>query len=259
MKHFKKILSIFAALVLCLSPLFNAPMTANAAGGTTYYVKYVPTLNEFRYQLGSWQDGQEHLHLSALATNIKDGDLLVIDDTANVGINLNVNVNLSNLTIVAGKSVVVTAKKITDFYALYDTVSAINGDITNAYIYDNSVVNLNNNVNNVIINNTKGDLLEATVAVAGTCDHIIASGKSYKHFEHYNFKANTLYVEKGTLKTAAGNYSSTPSASSTTPSNTTNSDYDDVPKTADARFNPLWLVGLAALCFAGSLGIKKTK
>ena len=35
--------------------------------------------------------------------------------------------------------------------------------------------------------------------------------------------------------------------------------YDDVPKTADSRFNPLWLVGLAAVCFAGSLGIKKVK
>ncbi len=259
MKHFKKILSIFAALVLCLSPLFSAPMTANAASGTTYYVKYVPSLNEFRYQLGSWQDGQEHWHLSALTANIKDGDLLVIEDNANAGIILDVNVNLGNLTIVAGKSVVVTAKKITDFYALYDTVSSINGDITNAYIYDNAVANLNNNVTNVIIENTKGDLLDATVAVVGTCDHIVASGKSYKHFEFYNFKANTLYVEKGTLKTAAGNYSSTPSASASTPSNTTSSEYDDVPKTSDARFNPLWLALLAALCFAGSFGIKKIK
>ena len=259
MKHFKKILSIFAALVLCLSPLFSAPMTANAAGGTTYYVKYVPTLNEFRYQLGSWQDGQEHFAISALASNMKDGDLLVIEDTNDIGIILNVGVSLSNLTVVDGNSVVVSAKKITDFYALNGSTSAVTGDITNAYVYDNSVANLNSNVNNVTIINSKGDLLEATVAVVGTCDHIIASGKSYKHFEHYSFKANTLYVEKGVLKTAAGNYSNTPSASTSTPSNTTNSEYDDVPKTADARFNPLWLVGLAALCFAGSVGIKKIK
>ena len=259
MKHFKKFLSIVAALVLCLAPLFSTPMTANAATATTYYVKYVPSLNQFRYQLGSWQEGQEHWHLSALTANIKDGDLLVIDDPNNVGISLSVDVSLSNLTIVAGNSVLASAKKITDFYALNGSISSITGDITNAYIYDNSIANLNNNVNNVIIINSKGDLLEATVAVIGTCDHIVASGKSYKHFEHYNFKANTLYVEKGTLKTAAGNYSTTPSASSTPPSNTANGEYDDVPKTADTRFNPLWLVALSAICLAGSIGIRKMK
>ena len=259
MKNFKKILSILAALVLCLLPLFSTPISANAAGGTTYYVKYVPSLNEFRYQLGSWEEGQEHWHLTSLTANIKDGDLLVIEDNADVGINLNVDVSLSNLTVVDGNLVLVSAKKITDYYALNGSTSSITGDITNAYVYDNSVANINNNVDNVIIINSKGDLLEATVAVAGTCNHIVASGKSYKHFELYNFKANTLRVEKGTLKTDAGNYSTTSSASPNTPSNTTGDEYDDVPKTADVRFNPLWLVLLSAICFAGSLFIKKIK
>lgn len=258
MKHFKKLLSILAVLALCLTPLLGTPLTANAAEGTTYYVQYVPSLNTFRYQVGSWQDGQEHWDLSALAANIKDGDLLVIDDTHDAGINLSVNVSLSNLTVVDGNAVVVSAKKITDFYALQGSVSAVNGDITNAYIYDNSIANLNNNVKNVNIINSKGDLLEASVAVVGTCDHIVASGKSYKHFEHYNFKANTLYVEKGVLKTAAENYSKTPSATNTTPS-TPSSEYDDVPKTADARFNPLWLALAGILCLAGSIYVKKMK
>ena len=258
MKHLKKFLSILAVLALCLTPLFSTPLTANAAGGTTYYVKYVPSLDTFRYQIGSWQDGQEHFGLDILPANIKDGDLLVINDTLDVGIKLSVDVSLNNLTIVDGNSVVVSAKKITDFYALNGSVSAVNGDITNAYIYDNSVSNLNNNVKNVIIINSKEDLLEATVTVAGTCDHIVASGKSYKHYELYNFKANTLCVEKGDLKTSEGNYSKTPSASNTTPS-TPDSEYDDVPKTADVRFNPLWLALAGIICLAGSACIKKIK
>ena len=258
MKHFKKILSVLAVLALCLTPLFSTPLTANAAGGTTYYVKYVPSLNTFRYQVGTWEDGKEHIGLDLLTIRIKDGDLLVIEDTNNIGINLSVDVSLSNLTIVDGDSVIVSAKKITDFYALNGSVSAINGDISNAYIYDNSVANLNNNVNNVTIINSKGDLLEATVAVVGTCDHIVASGKSYKHFEHYSFKANTLYVEKGVLKTAAENYSKTPTTTNTTPSTPSN-EYDDVPKTADVRFNPMWLVLAGILCLAGSIGVRKIK
>ena len=258
MKQLKKLLSILAVLALCLSPLFSTPLTANAAGGTTYYVKYVSSLNNFRYQVGSWQDGQEHFGLDLLHANIKDGDTLVIEDNHDAGIILSVNVALSNLTVLDGNAVVVSAKKITDFYALQGSVSAVNGDITNAYIYDNSVANLNNNVKNVTIINSRGDLLEATVAVEGTCDYIIASGKSYKHFEYYNFKADTLYVENGVLKTDAGNYSKTPSATNTTPS-TPSSEYDDVPKTADIRFNPIWLVLAGFLCLSGSMYVKKMK
>lgn len=262
MKHFKKILSIFAAFVLCLAPLFGTPMTVNAAENApvTYYLKYIPSLSQFRFQYGTWVEGQEHWDIALMKLNIKNGDLVVIDDTENAGIKLEVDVALNNVTVVHGNNVVVAAKSITDFYALNGSTSAISGDITNAYVYDNSLANFNSNVKTLNVINSKGDLLEATVAVAGTCDHVIASGKSYKHFELYSFKANTLLIDKGTLKTAAGNYSTTPSTTTSTPSNTTtNSEYDDVPKTADVRFNPLWLALLAALCFAGSVGVRKMK
>lgn len=259
MKHFKKILSIMAALVLCLTPLFAVPMTANATENApvTYYLKYVPSLSQFRYQHGSWVEGQEHWDIALMKLNIKDGDLVVIDDTENAGIKLEVNVTLDNVTVVHGNNVVVAAKSIKDFYALNGSTSAISGNITNAYVYDNSLANFNSNVKNLSVINSKGDLLESTVAVAGTCDHVIASGKSYKHFELYNFKANTLLIDKGTLKTAAGNYSTTPSASS--PSTSSDSEYDDVPKTADNRFNPLWLLGLFVVCSFGGVAIRKMK
>ena len=97
------------------------------------------------------------------------------------------------------------------------------------------------------------------------CD--IVSGKDYKHFEFYNFAANTLRIEEGELKTEKGNYSETPQAATTTPSTTTPStstgsnsssgDYDDVPKTGDIRFNPLWLVLAAGICFIGAYRLKK--
>lgn len=261
MKHFKKFLSIIAAVVLCLAPVLGTPMIAHAEGSAvTYYVKYVPTLNEFRYQLGTWQDGQEHWALNSLVSNIKDGDLLVIEDNNNIGVKIEVGVRLSNLTVVAGNSVVVSANSIDDFYAINDSTSSITGDVTNAYVYDKCITNFNSNVKNLSLLSEKYDLLYATVAVAGTCDHVTASGKSYKHFELYNFTANSLRIENGQLNTPAENYSKTPSAATTpTTTTTTSGEYDDVPKTGDTRFNPLWLVGLAALCFAGSYGVKKIK
>jgi 3-oxoacyl-ACP reductase-like protein len=65
---------------------------------------------------------------------------------------------------------------------------------------------------------------------------------------------------EGTLKTADTNYSKTPSAAPapapSTPS-APSGEYDDVPKTADMRFNPLWLVAMSVACFAGCYILKK--
>lgn len=256
MKHFKKFLSIIAVLVLCLIPVLANPLPAHAEGSAvTYYVKYVPSLSDFRYQLGTWQDGQEHWSISSLKQNIKDGDLLVIEDTHNVGIRLDVDVRLNNLTVVDGDLVVVLAKSIEDCYVINDSTASVTGDVTNAYVYDKSVGNFNSNVKNLIITSNQYDLLYATTAVAGTCDHLKASGKSYTHYEFYNFAQNTLLVENGHLKTASKDYSTTPSS---TPS-TSNDEYDDVPKTGAVNFSPLWLLALSAVCFAGSYGIKKMK
>lgn len=261
MKHFKKLVGIMAAIVMCLVSVFGTSLTAYAteSSSITYYVKYVPDLGEFRYQLGTWQDNQQGLHVSGVNLYIKDGDALVVEDPNDVGIILDVNVNLSSLTVVDGNSVVVSAKSINNFYSLGGATCSVTGNIANAYIYDNTVANINSNVTNLNIIQSKQDILESSVSVVGTCDHVIASGKSSKHFEFYNFAANTLRVEKGQLKTAAGNYSTTPSSAPSAPSTTTSGEYDDVPKTGDALWNPLWLIGLAAVCFAGSYGVRKMK
>lgn len=258
MKHFKKFLGIICVLILCLAPVLANPISAHAEGSAvTYYVKYVPSLNEFRYQLGTWQDGQEHWAIATLKQNIKDGDLLVIEDTHNAGIKLEVDVRLSNLTVVSGNWVVVVAKSIDDFYIINDSTASVTGNVTNAYVYDKSVANFNSNVKNLIITSNQYDLLYATAAVVGTCDYLQAGGKSYKHYEFYNFAANTLRIENGHLTTKAANYSTTPAAPTTPPA--PEGEYDDVPKTGVAEFNPLWLFLLSAVCFAGSYGIRKIK
>lgn len=261
MKQFKKISSFILAFLLCLTAFLGTPMAASAEEGpTTYYLKYVPASNEWRFQIGTWDPNGYHRELYYVYQDIKDGDLLVIDDTENAGIDLHLDVQLSNLTIVHGEYIIVTTKGIDDFYCLNNSTCAINADVTNAYVYDAGVCNFNKNVSKLELLSEKNDLLSATIAVVGTLDHVIASGKSYLHFEHYNFKENTFYMEKGTLKTDASNYSKTPVTPETTSTPATPDDeYDEVPKTADIRFNPLWLVGIAALCFAGSYKLRSAK
>ena len=290
MKKMKRMLSFLAALALCLAPLFGNTMTVRAEGeAVTYYVKYVSDSGEWRYQTGSWDDNGYHKSLYYMQEAIKDGDLLVID--GNTSLNLTVNAHLSNLTIVQGNTVIIHTNGVDNVYNINNSQAVINGDVTNAYVYNSGLCNFNNNVSYLEVINTKGEHLEATIAIAGTLDHVKAYGKSYTHYELYNFPANTFYMASGTLKTDSSNFSSTPSATatatpaptaapatttdtSTTDTSATNtsttetttstnsassSEYDDVPKTSDIRFNPLWLVGIAAICFVGSYELKKER
>lgn len=264
MKHFKKILVIIATLVLCLAPVLGNPMKAYAEENApvTYYVKYVSSLNQFRYQLGSWDNTQEHFDVALMKTNIKDGDLVVIDDTSTQGLILELNAHLSNLTIVNGNIALVTCKGVDDFYALNNSKSVVNGDVTNAYVYNSSLVNFNNNVVNLRIISETSDNVTATVSVIGTCSTMSATAKSSIRYAGYDFAKDTLRIVDGALKTDVKNYTQTGTVDFRNPSSTTttgDSEYDDVPKTADNSLNPLWLLGLAAVCFAGSYGIRKMK
>lgn len=263
MKQLKRFVITFAAALFCFVPFLSSSMTVHADGPVTYYLKYVESLGEWRHQTGTWDDNAYHSDLYSLTQNIKDGDLLVID--GNSSIKLSVDVNLNNLTIVNSTGAVVAAKSIENFYAINNSVSAISGDITNAEVYDACTVNFNNSIKNLKLLSYTNDLLQQTVYVVGTVDTLTASGKSYTHYTLYNFAANTLRVEAGELKTDAANFSSTASTTTaatttTTATTTTNSasdEYDDVPKTGDVRVNPLWFVGIATICLAGSYALKK--
>lgn len=254
MKKIKKMLLVLAAFVMCVIPVLSTPMTANAAEPVTYYVKYIPDLDLWRFQVGGWVDGGYHRDLWFLKEEIKDGDHLVIDGTAQI--NLVVNVNLGSLTVSKSSLAVVGAASINTVYTLDSSVSSISGNVATAYVYDQSTANFNNNVTNLEIVREKADLLEATVAVAGTVDQARAHGANYTHFILYSFKANTFYLENGLLKTTPGNFSYTPPVVAPTPSAPAGS-YDAVPKTGDYRFNPLWLVGIAAICLVGGYFVKR--
>lgn len=256
MKHFKKILAIVTVCALCMAPLLSSPITAKAEESTTtYYVRHVTSLNQFRYQKGSWIEGQEHFGMGSLTTNIKDGDHLVIDDTSGQGITLTVNVNLGSLTVTNGNVVNVTANGVSNFYGLNGTTTVINADVTNAYVYGQTVVNFNNNVKNLYLLSSSVVAPLATINVLGTCDVYDVENSTAA----YSFAKNTLRVLNGNLVTDVKNYSFTAPATTTDTPSTSDGEYDDVPKTSDNRFNPLWLVGLAAVCFLGSYGVRKTK
>lgn len=263
MKHIKKSIIIFAAALFCMLPFFATSMTVQAEEPVTYFVKYVDANNEWRYQTGEWKEGGFHRELYYLQQFIKDGDLIVVDDGSHE-LKLEVNVRLSNVTIVNSPAAVITAKSFDKVYVLNNSTCAFNGDVEYAELYDAATVNFNNNVGFIDIKSERNDNLSANLSVVGTVDHIRASGKSYMHFEKYSFAANTLRVEKGILKTDKAYYSDTapattpaPSTNTNTASGTTSSEYDDVPKTGDIRFNPLWLVMIAGVCLAGAYRLKK--
>lgn len=254
MKKIKKMLLVLAAFVMCVIPVLSTPMTANAATPVTYYVKYLPDLDIWRFQVGGWVDGGYHRDLWFLKEEIKDGDHLVIDGPADI--NLAVDVNLLSLTVCQSTLAVISASSIENVYTLSTSVSSITGNVANAYVYDQSTANFNSNVTNLEIIREKADLLEATVAVAGTVNQVKAHGANYTHFILYSFKENTFFVQNGLLKTSPDNFSYTPPVVAPTPSAPAGS-YDAVPKTGDYRFNPLWLVGIAAACLAGGYFIKR--
>jgi len=263
MKQIKKLFSLAVALVLCLVPLFGNTMTVNAAGEpTTYYIKYVDSMGQWRYQVNGWSDSEISNVLENIHLYIKDGDHLAIDGCGLAqNLTLDVKVSLSSLTFTAANAANITAKSVDTFYGVNGTVGVVNAPVKTAYVYDNALIQFNDNVDNLEIIASKQDTLKATVGAAGVVNHVKAYSPNYTHFEFYNFAKGTLSIVDGALKTPSGSYSSAPSAATPAPATpsapSSSGEYDDVPKTADIQFNPLWLLALAAVCFAGSYALKK--
>jgi len=263
MKQIKKLVTLLTALVLCLVPLFGNTMPVKAAGNT-YYIKYVESINEWRFQPGTWSDSGHHRELYYMQLDLKDGDVIVVDgkDTANI-LNLEVNVNLNGLYVNTAGTSNITAKSIENCYIIENGKSIINAPVKNAYVYDKALGQFNFDVENMEVIASKGDLLGANIGTNGAVKHLKAYSTKL-HFEFYDFGPGALSIVNGELKSAAGTYSATPSAPTATPAPavpstpaTPSGEYDDVPKTADIRFNPLWLMALAAACFAGSYALRK--
>ena len=259
MKKFKKFMALFSVALFCLLPLFSSKITAEASTAKVWFVKYVESINEWRFQPDTWKEDGYHRELYYMCQDIKDGDTIVIDGTGSI--DLNVDVNLGNLTILNPGFSMVTAKSIDKFYAGGNCSAAINCDVNEAYVYDQCAVNFNNNVKYVEIICKEGP--KANVAALGTADHVKGWDGTKVSYEAYNFAAGKLRIADGALKTDAADYSTSPSAASTpsTPAapstgTSTGNDYDDVPKTGDVTMNIVWLTAIAMLCLFGSYKLK---
>lgn len=256
MKRLKKTLALLAAALFCVLPLLS-PINAQAAEPITYYLKYLPEKSSWAYQqLTAWDYNDNYGDISYVVMAIKDGDSLVID--GDVPFDLELNVQLANLTVLNASTFIFNTKGIDELY-LHDGITIINCDVKNAYVYNESVCNFNKNVTNLNILGVAD--INATVAVIGTVNHVKGADNYKTYYEAYNFKPETLYIEKGSLRTEAANYSTTPSTTTTTPSTTPSApsagEYDDVPKTGDS-YLALMLVGAAAVCLFGSYRLKRS-
>ncbi|MGN1147772.1 MAG: LPXTG cell wall anchor domain-containing protein [Lachnospiraceae bacterium] len=268
MKQIKKVLSLLAAAVLlCLVPLDSNTLYVKAEEPVTYYVKYIADINEWRFLPGSsWDENGYHRELYYMLLDIKDGDLLVVEGTDSM-LTLDLNVRLGNLTINHANALI-TAKGIDDCYVLRDSFCAVNGDVTNAYVYDNAVCTFNNNVNYLEVTGSYG--VSEAVTVGGTVGHVKGVLDDRVFYDVYNVAAGKLSIENGDLETDAQYYSTTPTentsvntstdtaAAATTPAAPADtSEYDDVPKTGESNII-LWLLGIAAMCIAGSFFLRKS-
>lgn len=267
MKRFKTIVSLLAvAAMLFIMPGINA-LQASADGPATYSLKYVEDKGEWRFHVGAWDDGNAgHRELYYLKEAIKDGDQIVIE-SCDHSLNLELPVNLHAITFNHTSNAVITAKSVENVYVLRDSMAAVNGDVVNAHVYDNAIVNFNSNVTNLFI--TKERCAEQSIAVLGTVSYVKTGDAEKVYNEFYNFQAGSFYQEKGILKTDASKYSTTPSSSAdtqptpTTPSGTESappatasapaagSEYDDVPKTGESFPLPYLLFLTAGVCFVG--------
>ena len=208
MKRLKPLVSLLAAAaMLLLMPNTDLPQVS-AAEPVTYSLKYVEANNEWRYHVGPWDDNNSgHRELYYLKESIKDGDVIVVEG-GDQGLTLELPVNLSSITFNHSHLAVITAKSVENVYVLRDSVAAINGDVKNAHVYDNAVVNFNNNVTNLYI--TKEICGQQTIAVVGTVDYVKTSDAEKIYNEMYNFQANSFRQEEGILKTDASKYSMVP-------------------------------------------------
>lgn len=275
MKKLKTLVSLLAAAALLLMVPGAKNLQASAAEPVTYSLKYVEDKGEWRYHVGAWDDNNAgHRELYYLKESIKDGDIIVIEGGEH-SLTLELPVNLNNITFNHSHHAIITAKSVENVYVLRDSVAVINGDVVNAHVYDNAVVNFNNNVTNLYI--TKERSGEQSIAVIGTVAYVKTGDAEKVYNEFYNFQANSFRQEKGILKTDASMYSTIPVApvlpqqpavpvAPATPAApvvpvvpAAGGEYDDVPKTGDSFALPYVLFAAAGVCFGGVYLLRNKK
>ncbi len=258
MKTMKKVLAVMLSLCMMFTAFCFTKVDAEAAESVTYTLRVVN--GEWRMQPNyPWVEGGFHRELYYMHLDLKDGDKLVVEDDS-MALNLTLERRLSNITIAKSVDTVIYTPGVDNVYMMAGTVAAINGDVTNAYVYDNVKVNFNNNVDYLEITNNYP--LNANVRVLGTVNHYVAQEPNKVWHDYYSFASGTFYMQDGVLRTDAANYSKTPAvvatsapASVTQPSTSAGDELDDVPKTGDTA-TYYWMFGLAVACLVMGMGFK---
>ena len=277
MKRFKQFVAFCSAVALCvLLPGFHS-MTVSAEEPTTYYVKYISELDQYRQMpSATWDTSKEARELYYMEQSIKDGDIGIVEGSK-PNTTIKIPAHLSNLTLIHDTSTIVTTNGVDECYILHGCYAAINGDVKNAYVYNDATCTFNNNVQNLYVKDDSG--LHANITCGGTVAHVIGQDTYSTFYDYYNFAAGKLNINDGKVKTDASFYSTTAPAQSTdnaqaatnnsqadttqasanNQTNTTQNDadeYDDVPKTGESQL-AFYLLGISALCLVGRHFLKK--
>ncbi len=264
MRKTKRLLSLLAAFAILLSPVFSPAMTASAEGGTTFYIQYVPALDEWRCAQDSWTEGTQGREFYYLERDIKDGDTIVVTTNATKQCIINIpEVQVGNFTVLGASTVVLHAKGVDEAYILQGGVAAVNGDVKKAFVYDRSTVNFNNNVDYLEVNSTIAEnKVHANINVVGTVNHMISYDyNKVVRFDCYSFKPGVFTMFQGNLNVLPENYSLTaPAVTPVAPSKPAagSDDYDEVPKTGEMPLPYVPVMCVLALCVAGKFALKKT-
>lgn len=217
-KRSARILKAFVSVLAAVAMLVLVPeagaMKTSAAEPVTYAVKYVEGNQDWRYQVGStFDEGKYHRELYYLRQELKEGDKVVVynDSTSTKDLDLG-QTHLNNLTVTANKAfAVIYSGDVDECYVLGGASCSVNANVKKAEVYFNAVCNFNKDVKELIVY-YGGSKPEATVGCVGTVGHLRGTGMDGNgaYWNMYAFKAGTLNIQSGELKTAEWNFSRTP-------------------------------------------------
>ena len=281
-KNFRNITAlIVTAVMLFLLPEGHC-LKVNADEPVTYAVKYLADQGEWCYQENSstFDDTVASWQVYQLQEVLKAGDTVVVynDTTADVTLDLG-STRFTNLTVSTSAFTIINTGGVQDCYILSNSSCAVNGNIANAHVYDNSLVNFGNNIQELRIH--CNDKITSSVGCGGTVGHLYAPSDTLPRtfYDLYDFQAGSLIIDQdGDLNTPDWKYGREPSsqpggqptpqpeaqqpemqqpAAQPTPAAPADSDdeYDAVPKTGE-RNPALWLICFGILCMSGSIGLR---
>lgn len=275
-KRIKLFVSMLAAAaMLVLLPCSNT-LTVRAEANTYSIQFFGGAINDWCYVTGStFDEKQAYSKIGGLRSrDLKDGDHIVVYDsgyepTRHLDLS---GFNLGSVTIHNNVTAVFIADSIKDCYILAGAYAAINGNVTNAYLYDTTSCTFNNDVLEMELYYTGEPT--SSISCGGTVGHfcIWTKDRQTRRNEFYDIPKNTMKLDQGTVQftwsptpsesylqakaaadgTAPAGTAATPAPGNANPAAGSAADeYDAVPKTG-SNSHILWLAGIAALLFAAS-------